>query len=879
MPHALPPPELPDDDGKPIGLRLRSVVLLVAACLPTLAVMSLKGHQALSLPLGLVSIALVSVLVLRLLGRLQPQALDAVIPSAVSTAQGPAERTPELSEKPAPLSVQGIALLLPLLHLVSACTVLLLALRGAVAGVFGGTIWLAGAIVTLTFLWCVFSLCLLAGRFRGTERQPRPLQLLGRKGLWLVTLNALLHLPLLGKFSLIDPWETHYGEVAREMLTRDDWISLWWAQDGWFWSKPILSFWMQGVSFAALGVGYAPDQMLVGAYGLAEPEWAARFPNFLAALASVCLLYVAIRRVWGSNVAFLGGLMITSMPYWYLLARQSVTDMAYVAPMVAGMALLLLGANTPDDAEAPTVSIKIRSFTLQLSLFTALVLVVVGLVLPQALYLISRNFTLDFGAAPILSFHRDVFSSGSGGGNCGLPGNALCQVIHPLFPVPEPAIAGFGWLGVLGYFLWTARHERREQRLLFWFAWVALALSTMAKGAPGLVIPLCTWIAFALLTGRWQLLRQADFPALGLLLACIALPWLVQMYARHGSGFTERLFLHDMYKRAFEHVHDTNAGTDTSFRYYLWQLGYGLFPWSGLAAVGLGAGVFADSEAPERQRHALAFLFLWLLCAYGVFSVTLTKFHHYILPAVPPIAILTAVTFAPIFTRNRNLSSADSLAQDPNAVMRYAPLSFAAACLLATIGRDFVFQFPGDVEPASRLIALFTYIYDRAWPANLDYSRTLQAFVAAFVLVSFLLCLARTRRAAFLTFCALSVIWAGFGVNVYLTQTAEHWGQRSTISAYYRARRSPSEPLVAFQMNWKGENFYTGNQLPAYVTTGKAFQTYLRHQRASGTQVMFFTTEHSRLKTLKSELGKVKAFTLITTPAENNKFFVARVEL
>ena len=33
-----------------------------------------------------------------------------------------------------------------------------------------------------------------------------------------------------------------------------------------------------------------------------------------------------------------------------------------------------------------------------------------------------------------------------------------------------------------------------------------------------------------------------------------------------------------MYKRAFVHVHDTNAGDDVSFRYYVWQLGYGLFP-------------------------------------------------------------------------------------------------------------------------------------------------------------------------------------------------------------------------------------------------------------------------------------------------------------
>ena len=60
---------------------------------------------------------------------------------------------------------------------------------------------------------------------------------------------------MLGAYGLWDPWETHYGEVAREILSRDDWITLWWAQDEWFWSKPILIFWTEALTWSALGRG------------------------------------------------------------------------------------------------------------------------------------------------------------------------------------------------------------------------------------------------------------------------------------------------------------------------------------------------------------------------------------------------------------------------------------------------------------------------------------------------------------------------------------------------------------------------------------------------------------------------------------------------
>ncbi len=87
-----------------------------------------------------------------------------------------------------------------------------------------------------------------------------------------------------------------------------------------------------------------------------------------------------------------------------------------------------------------------------------------------------------------------------------------------------------------------------------------------------------------------------------------------------------------------------------------------------------------------------------------------------------------------------------------------------------------------------------------------------------------------------------------------------------------------SEMLVAYQMNWKGENFYTGNHVPAFVSTGSTFTNWLKDQRAKGTTTMYFITEHGRTGGLKSEVAP-KGYTELTDKNLCNKFVLVRAEL
>jgi hypothetical protein len=379
-----------------------------------------------------------------------------------------------------------------------------------------------------------------------------------------------------------------------------------------------------------------------------------------------------------------------------------------------------------------------------------------------------------------------------------------------------------------------------------------------------------------------------------------------------------------------------------------------------------------------------AFLALWFVAAFGMFTITLTKFHHYIFPVVPPTAMLIGLLldraidraelptgrqlayylagmtgavalmvygvfrFFPGSLTGRTPGGAPprpvvwlgcvsvglglALAMlvvkrfgrqqatepppstpEPSTAEQYAlegsepyrrtatappapsgtatasmldartydaviiaAMAIASAIVLAAAGRDLFTTIKGDIEGQARLMQLFTYNYRRPWPGSLDFNGILTAFTIVPAALSLLIAVPKLRTHASVALLASAVLWAAWGTDVYLFKASPHWGQRETVLAYYVDRKSPNEPLVAYQMNWKGENFYTGNRTPAFVSSGQKFKDWIAEQQKKGVTTIYFTTEHGRVGSLKGEIGTHKTFDAITTPELNNKFFIGR---
>ena len=167
-----------------------------------------------------------------------------------------------------------------------------------------------------------------------------------------ILFGLLLYLPLAGTYGLFDPWETHYAEVARQMTVRHDYISLWWPgaplDADHFWSKPVLSFWlMSAVHEPVRGAGSAPGDIALAPGGMGGAG--AVLPVRRAGLWAVflCLSRFVSRRAgcwrrWSWDVAAVR-----------LVARQAMTDMAFVGPMTMALALGALALFDDQDDELP----------------------------------------------------------------------------------------------------------------------------------------------------------------------------------------------------------------------------------------------------------------------------------------------------------------------------------------------------------------------------------------------------------------------------------------------------------------------------------------------------------------------------------------------
>lgn len=333
----------------------------------------------------------------------------------------------------------------------------------------------------------------------------------------LLLLAALLTFFLgIGRGAIGDSDEAFYAEAAREMVESGDWLTPYYNYELRF-QKPILYYWLAAATYAIAGTS----------------EAAARLPSALAGLGLVLVTFLAARRWFDADVAWVAGLIVSTNFGYYSIARMALPDLP--------LALLI-----------------------SLAIWAAIE-------------------SLDAGRAGL----------------------------------------------------------RRQCRRWLVLAGGAAAPAVLMKGPVGLALP--GLVTAALVVGprtagqpRWPW-RLSDVALAGLLLLAIAAPWYLAMAREHGAGYLHHFFVGENLDRfATDRYNEPRA---------LWFYGPivagGLLPWSPFMAPWVTTG-WRIARRARALAHREWQLLAWAALPLAFYSVSIGKQPRYVLPILPPLAILLA---------------------------------------------------------------------------------------------------------------------------------------------------------------------------------------------------------------------------------------------
>ncbi len=195
-----------------------------------------------------------------------------------------------------------------------------------------------------------------------------------------------------------------------------------------------------------------------------------------------------------------------------------------------------------------------------------------------------------------------------------------------------------------------------------------------------------------------------------------------------------------------------------------------MWPWVALLPAAVASAV-TNVLPGTREGRVRLLIGIWAIVSVALFSAVQTKFHHYIFPAVPALAILIAFWIDDLLSRR---------------IRRVALVAVGAAAIVLLIMRDLM----GEQK---QFIELFVYRYDRPWPSgepwNVDLSGTIFAFGIVFAIAMLILMIRKLRWLTVGLLGACTLVFAFWAMNDYMGHAGTHWGQRAAIRTYYEQRQ------------------------------------------------------------------------------------------
>lgn len=226
-----------------------------------------------------------------------------------------------------------------------------------------------------------------------------------------------------------------------------------------------------------------------------------------------------------------------------------------------------------------------------------------------------------------------------------------------------------------------AETTTRGRRGWMWLAWSAIALAVLSKGVIGIVLPGLALLGYTVWHRDWGLWRRLHLASGLVLFLLIAAPWFIAVSLREPT-FPDFFFVREHFQRFAQAGHNRTG----AWWYFLPILALGMLPWLGLLITALRPGARPRGKTGIDSRR---FLLVWCFSIFLFFSLSQSKLPFYILPILPPLALLMAlelVTFP-----SRRLAG------------RFAPIALLAMVMLSLLPA--VGRFAAGKVPPELLIA------------------------------------------------------------------------------------------------------------------------------------------------------------------------------
>lgn len=678
---------------------------------------------------------------------------------------------------------------------------------------------------------------------------------------------CLVFLPNLGAFGLWDPWETHYGAVTTEMLDTYDWVSPWWGyrekigdkqQGSYFYSKPIFIFWTEAVASRVIGRG----------------EWAVRLPVAILAILSVYLAFLVLSKVWSRRVGVLGALIMATSPEFFMISRQAQTDMPVVGTMVVAMLCIVMAFFGPREPMSDKKFMRWTWLSIGLLLLNTL---------PQYGILITD---IEHGWAHALGY----------------------------------VLVLVAWFAVMA---WRWRRDKRKsglddafkdrwlRRYYLIAAFIFFGQSFYAKGLFGFMLPGLIILMWLMVTRTWSVLRRAELLSGTIAFLVVSLPWYVAMLVVHGKPYYNRFFIHDHFKRLGEGVHQIDSGT---FEHFIKWLGIGTFPWVAFVPFALLWLVRLKGRDTDPRNQAKVFMAVWFMVAFAFFTYSSTKFHHYIFPAFPALAIIVALfidrllregawmaRLASVFGIVLVVAVGWDIHEDPQHLRNLMTYKY---------DRPLTQQLPidedGKISPTATTTWKDSVFFDEISPVlrgilttkAFRYETFIKAMILLGVIALALFFVAKTRMAGLVGLGLTASMLAAWSLNYYMPSLTPGWSQKYLFDSYYRTcNKLPltqdtidayepftvklgidsldedapgawttslfrgqykticEEDVIGWLITWRGETYYSWNELKPIEKKEEQFEPYLRD--FNGGKKFYILIERGKTASFKSSLVSI----------------------